>query len=313
MPHNRTRRVISASDGQALQTAQQIMDTVRSAYQQEPDAMLIADATLNPLELVVVDGQSGRYYRIPVTTNADGSFSFGAPIPVTGPASPNAYPSPPGAVNPGQTAASRGVSARDQQRIAAAVGRGAIPQSRVGFWWQKAAAGEDISAVDQLWGPGAPLAAGVVAAAASQEDADYPEYRKLFGPVEEGQQRTDEVRAARQAAVAALSDNELRAHLFPSATLRPEAAPVAASAATGAGQRGLQETGQRRWRVHVPLVSVRVPRDPNAVAAGADPAQTSWRTIDLRAGELVPANVHPDDLDRLRHSKSRLGEYIKPW
>jgi hypothetical protein len=61
VPHN--RRVISASDGQALQTAQQVMDAVRSAYQQEPSPMLIADASLNPLELIVVDGQTGRYYR----------------------------------------------------------------------------------------------------------------------------------------------------------------------------------------------------------------------------------------------------------
>jgi hypothetical protein len=37
--------VISAADGQALQTAQQIMDAVRSAYQEEPDAMLIADGS----------------------------------------------------------------------------------------------------------------------------------------------------------------------------------------------------------------------------------------------------------------------------
>jgi len=77
VPHNRMRRVISAADGQALQTAQQVMDAVRSAYQQEPGAMPIADASLNPLELVVVDGQSGRYFRIPVTGNDDGTFSFG--------------------------------------------------------------------------------------------------------------------------------------------------------------------------------------------------------------------------------------------
>ena len=86
MPHN--RRVVSAVDGKALQTAQQIMDAVRSAYQEKPDAMLIADATLNPLELVVVDPASGRHYRIPVASNADGSFTFGGPIPVTGPSSP---------------------------------------------------------------------------------------------------------------------------------------------------------------------------------------------------------------------------------
>jgi hypothetical protein len=183
VPHNRMGRKISAADGQALQTAQQIMNEVRSAYQQEPNAMLIADGTLNPLELIVVDGQTGRYYRIPVTSNDDGTFDFGAPIPVTGPSSPNAYPSPPGTVNPGQpapssTAASRAVSPRDRQRIAAAVDRGALPPHRAAFWEQKAIAGEDISIIDQLVGGLLPVAGQVAAAAASPEDADY---QRLFG------------------------------------------------------------------------------------------------------------------------------------
>ena len=140
MPHN--RRAISAADGQALQTAQQIMDAVRSAYQQQPNPMLIADGSLNPLELTVVDGQSGRYYRIPVTGNDDGTFSFGAPIPVTGPASP----APAGGVNPAQPAASflaasRGLPVRDRDRLAAAIDRGALTAERAAYWATQALRG----------------------------------------------------------------------------------------------------------------------------------------------------------------------------
>jgi len=205
--------VISAADGQALQTAQAIMDAVRSAYQQQPDPMLIADGSLNPLELIVVDGQSGRYFRVPVTGNADGSFSFGAPIPVTGPTSPNAYPSPPGAVNSGQpggtaslaSLASRGISARDQQRIQAAVARGALPPDRAAFWEAKAAAGEDIRVVDQLVGGLLP-AAGTVASSVSQADADYAEYGALFGTVEQGQRVADARNAAVRDAAAQTGD-----------------------------------------------------------------------------------------------------------
>lgn len=294
MPHN--LRVVSAADGQALQTAQQISDAVRTAYQQQPDAMLIADGMLNPLELVVVDGQSGRYYRIPVTTNADGSFSFGAPIPVTGPASPNAYPQPPGSSSP---AASRSVSARDRQLIQAAVNRGALPASRVGFWEARAAAGHDISDIQLLEGGLLPVG-GKVAAAASQEDQHYqrlfgarapqedvggPEYRALYGPVEEGQRGADEVRAARRKEVAAMTDDELYGSLFPpGARTRAAAAPVAASAAGPAGQQGRGEAGRQRYRVHASYVTVRVPQDPNAVAAGADPARPPGRRSSCTAG-----------------------------
>lgn len=221
MPHN--RRVISAADGQAPQTAQQVMDAVRSAYQQEPSPMLIADASLNPLELTVVDGQSGRYYRVPVIGNDDGTFSFGAPIPVTGPPSPNAYPSPPGAVS---QAASRGVSARDEQRIQAAVARGAILPRRVAFYRAQAAAGHDITALDHLVVvlPGEP---GKVSA--SREDADYermfgarapqaddggPEYAALFGTVDSAQRAADSVQAAARREVAALTDDQLFERMF---------------------------------------------------------------------------------------------------
>ncbi len=322
MPHN--RRVISAADGQALQTAQQVMDAVRSAYQQEPSPMLIADASLNPLELIVVDGQSGRYYRVPVTGNDDGSFSFGAPIPVTGPTSPNAYPSPPGAVS---QAASRGVSARDQQRIQAAVARGALPAWRTAHWEAKAARGEDISVVDQLAGGVVVPGAGKVAAAVSPEDADYermfgarasqgddggPEYGALFGTPEQARQVADSVQAAAQREVEALTDDQLFERMFGKGDSRAAATPVAASAAGPAGQHGQGGAAQKRYRVHAPNVSLRVPRSPNGLAAGAA-AETSWRTIELRGGDRVPENAHPDDVARLLHQKTRLGPLIKPW
>jgi hypothetical protein len=317
VPHNRTRRVISAADGQALQTAQQIMNSVRSAYQAEPDAMLIADATLNPLELIVVDGQSGRYFRVPVTSNDDGSFSFGAPIPVTGPTSPNAYPSPPSAVNPGQpggtaSLASRGISARDQQRIQAAVSRGAILPERAAFWAAKAAAGEDISVVDQAVGGLLPTAGTVAAAAAPRDaDAEHPEYCELFGTVQAAQRRADASEVAARSAVAALTDDQVYENIFGKGSAAP--APVSVSAAGGGGQHGQGESGQRRYRVHTLRVSLRVPQSPNGVAAGADPAETSWRTIELRGGDLVPADAHPADVARLLHQKTQLGPMLKPW
>jgi hypothetical protein len=305
VPHN--RRVISAADGQALQTAQQIMDSVRSAYQAEPDAMLIADATLNPLELIVVDGQSGWYFRVPVTSNDDGTFTFGDPIPVTGPSSPNAYPQPPGSA---PTAASWGViSARDRARIQAAVDRGAVPRNRAAFWEAKAAAGEDISQVDQLVG-GLLDGLGTVAASAAPRDTDaeYPEYRALFGPPETGQRVADDREVAARAAVAALTDDQVFESMF--GKVSAAAAPVTVAAAGPASQHGQGEAAQKRYRVKAPFVTLRV---PDGVAAGTEPATTSWRVIALRGGDLVPEDAHPDDVARLRQQKTRLGPLIKPW
>jgi hypothetical protein len=183
-----------------------------------------------------------------------------------------------------------------------------------------------------LWGPGSVMAAsrtGIVAATASPEGAEYerlfgarapqaddggPEYGALFGSVEEGQRRADEVRAARRKEVAALSNDELYASLFPGTTRRAAAVPVEASAAAGTGQHGQATAGpQRRYRVHALRVSLRVPQGPNGVAAGADPSKSSWKTIDLHGGDLVPQNAHPDDIARLCRQKNRLGPLIKPW
>jgi hypothetical protein len=297
VPHNRTGRRISAADGQALQTAQQIMDEVRSAYQQTTNAMLIADATSNPLELIVVDGQTGRYYRIPVTSGADGGFTFGGPIPVTGPSAGTVSPGQPG----GTAQASRGVSARDRQRIQAAIDRGALPSFRAAFWEAKAAAGEDISGVDQLVG-GLLTGLGTVAASAAPRDpdAEYPEYGALFGTVEQGQRVADTREVAARATATALTDDQVYERMFGPASTPP--APVTASAA---GQGAAAQT--RRYRVKVPAVTLRV---PDVVAAGAEPA---WKTIELRAGDLVPEDAHPKDVERLLAQKNRHGPYLKPW
>lgn len=299
MPHN--RRVVTAADGKALQTAQQIMDAVRSAYQEKPDAMLIADATLNPLELIVVDPASGRHYRIPVVSNADGGFTFGGPIPVTGPSSPGTVnPQPSG--TPAQ--ASRGVSARDRQRIQAAIGRGALPSFRAAFWEAKAAAGEDISGVDLLVG-GLLTGLGTVAASAAPRDpdAEYPEYGALFGTVQAGERMADARGVAARATATALTDDQVFDAMFGKAST--PSAPVAASAPGPASQG----PAANRWRVRAPQVTLRVPRDPDLAAAAA----TSWRTVELRGGDLVPENAHPADVERLRHQKTPLGPMIKAW
>jgi len=307
VPHNRTGRRISAADGQALQTAQQIMNEVRSAYQQEPNAMLIADGTLNPLELIVVDGQTARYYRIPVTCNDDGTFDFGSPIPVTGPSSPGTG-NPQTGGTPAQ--ASRGLSARDRQLIQAAVDRGAIPAQRAAFYAAEAAAGRDISQLAQLEGDLLPAGGAVAASAAPRDaDAEYPEYRTLFGPPDAGQRMADDREVAARAA--ALTADLAYENLF-GAKASAAPAPVAAATAGHASQHGQGGAARTRWRVHAPLVSLRVPQDPN-VAAGADPGTTSWRTIELRGGDLVPEHAHPADVERLRHQKNRLGPLIKPW
>jgi hypothetical protein len=205
------------------------------------------------------------------------------------------------------------VSARDGQRIQAAVDRGAIPPGRVAFYEAKAARGEDISFVDVLWSPGPPAAAGrtgtVAAAAAAQADGG-PEYGALFGSVEEGQRRADEVRAGRRNEVAAMTDDELYASLFPPAA-RAAAAPVAASAAGPASQHGRGEARTQRYRVHAPYVSLRVPQGPTGPVASAESAKTSWRVIDLHGGDLVPVDAHPDDIARLLHQRNRLGTLIK--
>jgi hypothetical protein len=300
VPPNRT---IRAADVKSLPVAQQIVDTVREAYLAQPGAMLISGVTLNPLEVLAVHASTGQSFRVPVMTKADGAPNFGAPIRNV----PGGAPSLP--VAAASQALSGRPSDRDRRRIQAAVDRGAILPSRVAWWSARAAAGEDISGIDQLVGGLLPVE-GKVTAAAAQEDQDYPDYRALYGTVQAGQQVADAREAAARNA-APETGEEAYDLLF--RKVSAAAAPIAASAARPVEQHGRGETGSRRYRVHAPLVSLRVPRSPDGLAASADPAKTAWRTIDLHGGDLVPQDAHPDDIARLRHQKNRLGPLIKPW
>ena len=295
MPHN--RRAISAADGQALQTAQQIMDAVRSAYQQQPNPMLIADGSLNPLELTVVDGQSGRYYRIPVTGNDDGTFSFGAPIPVTGPASL----APAGGVNPAQPAASflaasRGLPVRDRDRLAAAIDRGALTAERAAYWATQALGGRDISVIDQLVGGVViPVAAGKVTAAAAREKPGDGEadYRALFGSVEEGQRAADAVQASARAQAAALSEDELHQRLFGPGRSRAAATPGRGTAARDPlGARAAGRAGKHaRAEPAGTWDTTRRPYPPRPLPIVAGPASKPLTLAWTRASEPGPGSA----------------------
>jgi hypothetical protein len=224
----------------SLAEAQAVMDVVRDAYKGTPGAMLISSISLSPLELLVVDGATSQYYRVPVTVNDDGSLSFGAPIATTGPGG-QSYPDPPGTVRPNvpggspslpaptSSQASRGVSDRDRARIAAAVARGAVPAGRAAHWEARAARGEDISMIDALTGGLVSPGAGKADAAASVADADYrrlfgpaarhdspgPEYSALFGSTPEAAQRAlDQQEAAATHTLASLTDDQLYTKLF---------------------------------------------------------------------------------------------------
>ncbi len=213
--------------------------------------------------------------------------------------------------------------ARQAERIRAAVTRGAILPSHAAYWESRAAEGGDISVLD-LAGV-LPPAAGTVAAAAAPIDAnagyhglfgmtepeeDGPEYTALYGSAERGRQVADAREVAAKAAVAALTDDQVYESMF--GKVSAPAASVAAAVAGSAGQHGQGEAAQKRYRVKAPLVSLRVPRSPEGLAAGAA-AETSWRTIELRGGDRVPEDAHPGDVARLLHSKNRLGPLIKPW
>ena len=218
----------------------------------------------------------------------------------------------------------RNLPVRDEQRLQAAVARGALTPARAEHWRVYAAAGHDISFVDRLVGGVVVPAAGTVAAAAPRDGAGYraqsaqpepeeagiDEYHALFGSRQEGERTADAREVAARAAITALTNDQVYDALF--GKVGAAAAPVTASAAGRTGQHGPGEAARKRYRVHAPLVSLRVPRSPDGLAVGAA-AETSWRTIELRGGDLVPEEAHPADVERLRHQKNRLGPLIKPW
>ena len=148
-------------------------------------------------------------------------------------------------------------------------------------------------------------------AAPRHADAEYPEYSKLFGTVQTGEGMADAREVAARATAAAFTDDEVFERMFGKAST--PSAPVAASAPGRASQHGQGGAARKRLRVHAPQVTLRVPRYPDGVAAGAEPNNTSWKIIELRGGDLVPENAHPADVERLRHQKTRLGPMIKDW
>jgi hypothetical protein len=273
--------------------AQVIAAAVREAYSAQPGAMPIAGIRVFPLQVLVAGDTSGQTYRVPVLPGNDGSVSFGAPL-------------------SGVVAArgAGGVCARDTERIADAVTRGAMPSSRAAYWAACAAAGRSVDVLDQLVGAVVVAAAGAPsepddysrlfgAPGARQADDDGPEYTAMFGTVEAGQRTTDAREVAAKAAVAALTDDEVYERMFGSGTSRkPETVPVAASAASG------NDTQRPKYRVAIPRVNVRV------LTASAGSAET-WETVELRAGDLLPVNTHPDDVDRLSHQMSKVGPAIR--
>jgi hypothetical protein len=223
---------------------------------------------------------------------------------------------------------SRNLPVRDEQRLQAAVARGALTPARAEHWRVYAAAGHSIEFIDQLVGgvvapmagPSAAAAArGTVAAAAARGPAQpkpdedgLDAYHALFGSRADGERTADAREVAARAAVASLTDDQVYETMFGKGTAAP--APVAASAAWPTGQPGQGEAARKQWRVHVPRLSLRVPRDPD-VAAGADPGKTSWKTIYLYGGDLVPQNAHPEDVARLRQERDAPGRgpKIKAW
>jgi hypothetical protein len=195
----------------------EIVAALRDAYGAQPGALAIAGVTLNPLEVVVIDDPAGRSYRVPVMIDqASGAFNFAAPIPADVPGWARLLTS-------SAPAAGRGVSASDQQRMAP----GKVTASREDADYQR------------MFGPRAP-----------QGDDGGPEYRALFGTVEQGQRAADSVQAAARKEVAALTDDQLFERMFgpgkggPAASTagtspkKPDRDPLAASAAGRVGKHG---------------------------------------------------------------------------
>jgi len=273
-----------------LPEAHVIATAVRDAYQALPGAMPVTGVMLDPLQVLAADYRSGQVYRVPVIPGNDATVSFGTPL-------------------PGVAAArgAGGVCSGDQQRIAAAVSRGAMPAHRAAYWAACAAAGRSIDIVDQLAG-GILAAAGPAskpddyehlfgASGTRQPDDNGPEYSALFGTPEEGQRKADQIRAADRAQVAAMTDDQIFQTLF-GAPVKPPAAPVMASVP------GTKLA--RRYKVCVPRVNVRV----LTASAGSEPA---WQNVELRAGDFLPEGTDPQDITRLSHQISKHGPAIKPW
>jgi hypothetical protein len=172
----------------SVQQAQAIMDAVRTAYRALPDAMLVAGVELNPLEVTAVNGLTSEYFRVPVTVNDDGTFSFGAAIPTTGPGG-QSYPDPPGTVRPNTPGGSPTLPAPKYgpKQPGNKTGAAAAPADR------------DYAA---LFGPGTP------------DNTPAPEYDKLFTSREAAERALDKQEADARHAIASMTDDALYQKLF---------------------------------------------------------------------------------------------------
>ncbi len=228
-----------------VQAAAATVEDVRRAYYDQADVPMtywITELQMSPPQLIVCDEASANIYRVPVTINGS-DITFGTPVPVereytdmpaaakTAAAARWGSPVAARAARPAApgTRPARGT----EEKIAAAVAAGKIPQSRASFYRQMAAHGDDLSVLDTL-----AAVPGLTAASAPQDPAEIA-YRNLFGAtsgdgpqpvsaahasegdvyegifptVDQAQAAIDAREAAKAKAVAAMSDNELWAEM----------------------------------------------------------------------------------------------------
>jgi hypothetical protein len=224
-----------------VQAAVATVEDVRRAYydaSSTPMSWWITEVQLDPAQLIVCDEATANVYRVPVTINGS-AVSFGDPVPVervftdmpaSGKTAAARWGSPV-AARAGRPAAPGARPARGtEEKIAAAIAAGKIPQSRAAFYRQMAAQGDDLSVLDTLAGcPGLTTASApqdpamaayqnlfgdtpddgpqAVSAAAQPTDADL--YQTIYPTPDQARAAIDAREAAKARAVAAMTDDEL--------------------------------------------------------------------------------------------------------
>ncbi len=170
-----------------VQAATATVEDVRRAYYDQPGVPMsywITELQMSPPQLIVCDEATADIYRVPVTIKGS-AISFGDPVPVervftdmpapAGTATAARWGSPV-AARAARPAAPAGRPARGtEEKIAAAVAAGKIPQSRAAFYRQMAAEGDDLAVLDTL-----AAVPGITAASAPQDPAAVA-YGNLFG------------------------------------------------------------------------------------------------------------------------------------
>jgi hypothetical protein len=180
-------KVVRAAE---LPVAQLIINQVRQAYLASPGAMPISSITLDPLEVIVIDGQTSQYYRVPVTVNSDGSLAFGSPVPNPGPVSPNAYPNPPGTVQPNVPGGSPTLPAPTFSNASRGAGTAGV------------AASKDDAEYRALF------------VAPPRDDPPAPDYDRLFTTRETAHRMLDQQDANARHAIQSLTDDQVYARLY---------------------------------------------------------------------------------------------------